>query len=317
MPLSRLKPRTLQGHEDYVGTVAFSPESKVLASGSRDQSIMLWDQQSSSLIHTLEGHRYSVNSVTFSPDGALLASGAGQTFELGEIKLWDVETGSLVKTLVSHCDFVDSVAFSTDGKSLAYSTGSGCGPREPIQPTITVVDVATGEIKFSLPDRNCAAFSPDGKFVATGGPDSIVILFDSDSGKKQRTLEGHFGNVLSAAYSPDGTLATGSIETDGDQRFGAIKLWDLAKGEVQTTLRSQGEAVSHLVFSADGQLIGSAEANIELWDVETGQLKTALPHSSPENWGPHQFAFSPDGKLLASGSTTGDVLIWSLADLLD
>ena len=212
---------------------------------------------------------------------------------------------------------MDSVAFSPDGKSLAYSTGSGCGPREPIQPTITVVDVATGEIKFSLPDRNCVAFSPDGKFVATGGPDSTVVLFNSTSGKKQQTLEGHFGNILTAAYSADETLATGGIEVDGKQRFGAIKLWDLAKGEVQTTLRSQGEAVSHLVYSADGQLIGSAKANIELWDVETGQLKTAMPNSSPENWGPHQFAFSPDGKLLASGSTTGEVLIWFLADLLD
>jgi len=106
--------RTLEGHTSWVRSVAFSPDGKLLASGSDDDTIKLWDVATGREVRTLEGHNYAVTSVAFSPDGKLLASGSYK-----EIKLWEVATGQEVRTLRGHTDWVKSVAFSPDGKLLA------------------------------------------------------------------------------------------------------------------------------------------------------------------------------------------------------
>jgi WD40 repeat protein len=109
--------RTLRGHTDGVRSVAFSPDSRLLASGSWDNTVILWDVET----RTLRGHTAPVWSVAFSPDGRLLASGSLDN----TIKLWDVETGQEVRTLSGHNDWVLSVAFSPDGRLLASASQDG------------------------------------------------------------------------------------------------------------------------------------------------------------------------------------------------
>jgi WD40 repeat protein len=100
-----------------VWSVAFSPDGRLLASGSEDHTIKLWEVASGSLVRTLSGHTDHVFSVAFSPDGRLLASGAA--WPDNTIKLWEVATGSFVRTLTGHTNSVYSVAFSPDGRLLA------------------------------------------------------------------------------------------------------------------------------------------------------------------------------------------------------
>ncbi|GBC77118.1 Microbial collagenase [bacterium HR08] len=105
----------LSGHTGSVISVALSPDGKLLASGSDDQTVRLWEVATGNLVRTLSGHTDWVRSVAFSPDGKLLASGSRDR----TVRLWEVATGNLVRTLSGHTDSVNSVAFSPDGKLLA------------------------------------------------------------------------------------------------------------------------------------------------------------------------------------------------------
>jgi parallel beta-helix repeat protein len=222
--------RTLSGHTSYVNSVAFSPDGKILASGSYKE-IKLWDVATGKELRTLRGHTDRAFSVAFSPDGKILASGS----EDKTIKLWDVATGTEIRTLQGHTYWVYSVAFSPDGKILA--SGS-------YDETIKLWDVATGRELRTLSGHTSSvesvAFSPDGKILASGSYDETIKLWDVATGKEIRTLSGHTGHVLSVAFSPDGkVLASGSDDK-------TIKLW----------LLSPLDEVVHHVSPFTGTIVG-------------------------------------------------------------
>ncbi|KAI7971161.1 hypothetical protein EIK77_004676 [Talaromyces pinophilus] len=289
--------QTLEGHSQQVQSVVFSPDGRLLASGSSDKTIKLWDPATGSLQQTLEGHSEWVQSVAFSPDGRLLASGSWDK----TIKLWDPATGAPQQTLEGHSQRVQSVVFSPDGRLLASGAWDN---------TIKLWDPATGALQQTLEGHSqpfwSVAFSPDGRLLASGSWDKIIKLWDPATGAPQQTLEGHSEWVQSVAFSPDGRLlASGSSDN-------TIKLWDPATGALQQTLEGHSQPVQSVAFSPDGRLLasGSWDKIIKLWDPATGAPQQTLEgHSRPVQ----SVAFSPDGRLLASGCWDKTIKLWDPA----
>ena len=238
------------------GLVAFSSDGGMLASGSVDSTIRLWDVSTGKMIRTLTGHTAPVDSVAFSPDGRMLASGSMDD----TVKLWDVDTGKLIRTLLilRTLEWVDSVAFSPDGLTLA----SGACDH-----TIKLWNVGTGKLIRTLTGHTgpilSVAFSPDGRMLASGSGDHTIKLWNVTTGKLIRTLTGHMDEVWSVAFSPNGrTLASGA----GDE---TVKLWDVATGKSICTLEGHTGSVYSVAFSPDGQALasGSWDGTVLIWDM--------------------------------------------------
>jgi WD40 repeat protein len=334
------KPRLLvqTGHSREVNSVALSPDGKILASGSLDYIVKLWDVQSGKELRALSGNPSPVNvvySVAFSPNGSLLAAGYWDK----TIKLWDVQSGKEIRTLIGHTSEVWAIAFSPDGKTLAsgswdktiklWDVQSGkeqqtfSGHKAEIysiafSPDGKVLASGSDDKTIKLWDIHSAqelktfsgitgeikslAFSPDGKVLVSGGNDKTISLWDVATGKKLKTLSGHAYSINSIAFSPDGNIlaSAGSYKT--------IKLWDATTGAELRSLNVGNASVKSIVFSSDGKTLISACGNtIKFWNVQTEkELKTFSGHSF-DIWAT---AFSPDGEVLAIGSDDKTVKLW-------
>ena len=309
----------LEGHTGGVNSVVFSPDGKMLASGSEDETVKLWAVATHTNIATLRGHTDGVWSVVFSPDGKMLASGSGDPIILfpadNTIKLWDVETNTNIASLEGHRGRVASMAFSPDGKILASGSDDE---------TVKLWDVETNTNIASLEghtDRVASvAFSPDGKILASGGGtfDETVKLWDVETNTNTATLEGHTDGVSSVAFSPDGKILASGV---GDAFFPAffpepsdnrVTLWDVASGEPIATLGGHTGEVWSVTFSPDGTMLASAggtfDNTVKLWDVDSGEPIASLEgHTDVVS----SVAFLSDGTRLAAGSGL-TILLWDV-----
>ena len=251
--------RTLPGQ---AWVVAFSPDGEILATGSRDGSLNLWNWRTAKLIRTLS-HSIPVIDIAFSSDGQTLASGLDQG---SRIQLWNYTTGERIQipkdpnaNKYGYDDFKSQpVAFSPDGKSFVARSSSGSSGKLWNQETGELI--RTFEAKSSI---NAVAISPDGKFLATGIRDNGVKLWNLRTGEFISTFTGHLGEVMCVNFSPDSqTLASGSWDK-------TIKLWNLRTGELIDTFTGHSDKVWAIAFSADGKTLasGSQDGTIKIWRV--------------------------------------------------
>jgi WD40 repeat protein/transcriptional regulator with XRE-family HTH domain len=269
----------------------------LLASGSEDHNIRLWDIHTQKCCRTLRGHKGRVVSLQYSPDGQTLFSGSWD----GTAKLWDVSTGECLETFYGHALLIWSVAFSSDGHTLA--TGSDDG-------TIRLWN-ARGQCQNILSGHQSAvhtvAFSPNAQTLASGGIDGVLRLWNVSGSEDEptQTLAGQTSPIRTIIFSANGCNL---ISAGKDP---AIKVWNLDTGRCEKILEGHREAVWSVALSPDGCLLasGGEDRTIKLWDLESGQcLQTLTGHLSMIV----SVAFEPEASLLVSGSLDETLNVWDI-----
>ncbi|KAK4164711.1 hypothetical protein QBC43DRAFT_317354 [Cladorrhinum sp. PSN259] len=202
--------QTLEGHTGMIVSIAFSPDGKMIASGSWDKTVRLWNTATGVCDYILEGHTDRIYSIAFSPDGKTIASGSFDE----TVRLWNSTTGVCEYMLKGHTASIESIAFSLDGKMVA--SGS---PDKTVRLWNTATGVCDYILQGHISEIQGIAFSPDGKIIASGSWDKTVRLWNTATGVCDYILEGHTDRIYSIAFSPDGKMiASGS-------RDRTVRLW--------------------------------------------------------------------------------------------
>ena len=306
----------LSGFQDWVTSVAVSPDGKQLAAGSygvirrwktadrskistakladgyiRDlafspdgrtlaaagyQRTFLIDVANGKLLRTLKGQRGQVTGVAYSPDGRLLATSSDDE----TVHLWNTSDGQGVRVLEGHSYPVQDVVFSPDGRRIVSAAGDETRATKPGE--VITWDTASGKQLTVLSDHKkaatSAAFSPDGKLMVTTSVDETVNVYSSGKDAPLGFFGGHGRPTTSALFSPDGRfVVTGS----GGRAKGKneIKLWTPREGEELATIDDHAARVTDIAISPDGQTLFSAsyDKTVCVWDLSALNKSAKTP----------------------------------------
>ena len=288
----------LHGHTDAVDSIAFSPDSTILASAGGDKTIRLWS--------VAGNHHYPLGSPlrargplfsdAFDPTGRILASGS-----FNEVVLWNVGRHVLNATIPYNAGAITSVAFSRHSNLLAAGGSDG---------TVLLWNTATHTRRLLSVARGpgspvrSIAFSPNGDLLAAGTGAEVGVWHVATGRQLGGRLTGPTGAVYSVAFSPDGvTLAAGGSS-------GNVVFWNVASHARSPAPLTGVKAINSIAFSPDGAALAAGVSGATvLWNLARPRepKRRLVGHEG----GVYTVAFSPNGKLLASGAADRTVMLWN------
>jgi WD40 repeat protein len=269
--------QTLEGPEDGVFRVAYSPDGSRLAGASRDNLVYVWDVNSGELLLSLAGHGpgtiaegllSGVIDVAFSPDGARLASAGAD----GVAKVWDAETGEELLAFTNHTAGLHNLAYSPDGRLIATTSYRD-------DATVRVWDAKTGEERFVLHghsgDTWGVAFSPDSSRLVSGGDFGILKVWSMSTGEELYSIPGLTSTIYDIVFTPDGQYFITAEE--------ALRVWRTENGAEIVTLFDQQPYF--ITISADGRHLYAVDIQ-DTVRVFTLRLEdtVALTHERLTRW---------------------------------
>ncbi|CDO71101.1 hypothetical protein BN946_scf184844.g105 [Trametes cinnabarina] len=312
-------------HAARVMTVAVSKDSRLVACGCDDTSVVLWNKATGERLHTLNHHASWIWSLDFSPDDRILASGSWDH----TMCLWDVATATHLQTLLGHADQVLCVRFSPDGSHIV--TGECDHSVRIWECDLTVLDgrkpkksmlrkglqslVKPPEEKRTWYDPTgtysttgehhasgvrVVSFSPNGALIATAAWDGTVRIWDVATGTRVKTLEGHEHLITSCTWSRSGKL----LASTGDHDH-SINIWNVAAGKSLAKFTQHIGGVWTSIFTPDEQRLVSCsdDGSIRLWHVDNTKQSGAPFSVLYQGKGPiYSLALSADAQWLLSGS---------------
>jgi eukaryotic-like serine/threonine-protein kinase len=320
-PLYRFK------HTDQVTSVAWSPDSTQVVSGSYDYTVKVWDITSRELLTTFQspqGHTDVVTSVAWSPDGTRVASGSWDK----TIKVWNIATGTLIATYSGHTHAVSAVAWSYDSKYIISGSTTGAGHSIPRM--IKIWDTTQGgrnilTYQNGVYNIHAIAWSPyNSALVASGTDNDRVYIQNIHTNKTVFTYHRHTDQVNALAWSPTTIsghyIASGSGEYDPDvspldPAVGdtTVHVWDVSKGNTPLVYRGHQNSIISIAWSLNGKYIASGSAapehNVRVWNAQNGQDVFLYRGHIADVRG---IAWSPNGRYIASGSADTWVDIWQV-----
>ncbi|MEQ1858747.1 MAG: WD40 repeat domain-containing protein [Chthoniobacteraceae bacterium] len=290
--------RVCIAHRKAVNCVALG--RGVIASGSDDQTVILWSVGSGSMLHLLRGHTGPVRAVAWSSLDLRLVSAAN------EIRLWDTKTGQCLREFPLPPD-ITVAAFSPGADRLAVATESG---------GVSIYDVASGRVECVLRGggpRVCSlAFSSSRSLLAVGGSDGTafrgaVEIYDVAARRLLRSLPTGESWANTVAFTDDDReLAAG-----GGVRRGEVQFFDVESGRQLRKFDIHRSGIRTLALSTDELVTGTHDCSIGFRNIRTGEvIRTGMTHADTVR----AVAVSRRGDLIVSASADHSVIIWRVGD---
>jgi WD40 repeat protein/serine/threonine protein kinase/Flp pilus assembly protein TadD len=248
--------------QNVIWSLAFSPDGNRLAVSGTDPQVEVRDVKTGEVLWTKQEPQLpQAMSVAFSPDGRSLAVGYGlyskdDTFR---VTLYEVATGQGTGTFPGPRGGVNDLAYHPDGRHLAVA-GS-----EVVEVWDVVARAKVHELRGHSKWVYGVAFSPDGKWLATGGWDRTIKLRDANTGEERLTIFGHEGFVLDLAFSPDNRCLASTSEDR------SVRLWEVPTGRPIGVFHGHTDFVQAVAFAPDGRELasGGLEGTMNVWGRRT------------------------------------------------
>jgi len=286
----------LDGHQQTVNTVQFSPDGKYLVSASDDHTLRVWDIKNGGSIFNYERHQSAVISAAFSPDSQNIASGS----EDQSIHLWNARYGNVKHVFNGHSGAVSSLDFSPDGRFIV--SGS-------FDQSICLWDVQSGEAKKTFKGHqryvSSVKFSPDNQNIASGSDDKTVRIWNLQKDEAIHVLHGHSQTVSAINFSPNGKIL---VSASYDK---TLRLWNTHDALPVDILKGHHENVTDVTFISDNNRLisGSNDQNLRLWDIEKGGTVYIFDKNLNSI---SSISFSPDGKSLVNANNDKTFCLWNI-----